>query len=104
MGIFVNPGIDNLRRLFGCCEIDLLKFSVEVFLQGLLVLIKKVEASVNEGSVSLNHSVLHILLKNGLQSSTEQLEEVRITVLLREMEDGQEFFTGFSGATSKGKG
>ncbi len=43
------------------------------------------------------------LINNGLQSITEHLEEVHVTTMLREMEDGQEFFTGFSGAASEGK-
>ncbi len=104
MSVFVNPGIDYLSSLDGSCEVDFLKFRVEVFLENLLVLIKKMETSINEGSVSLNHGLFHILLKYGLQSITEHLEEVHVTTMLREMEDGQDFFTGFSGATSKGKG
>ncbi len=104
MSIFVNPGIDNLSSLSGSCEVDFLKVSVEIFLENLLILIKKVEVPINEGSVSLNHGLFHILLKNGLQSISEHLEEVHVIAMLREMEDGQEFFTGLSGAASKSKG
>ncbi len=104
MSVFINPGIDNLSSLNGRFEIDLLEFSVEMFFQGLFILIKKVEAPINKGSVSLNHGLFQILLKNGLQSITEHLEKVHVIAMLREMEDGPEFFTGLSVTTSEDKG
>ncbi len=104
MSIFVNPRIDNLSSLCRGCEVDLLKFGIKVFFEGLLILIKEMEMCINECPVCLNHGLFHVLLKNGLQSIREHLEEVHITTLLLEMEDGQEFFTGFSGAASKDKG
>ncbi len=64
-------------------------------------MIKKAEAPINEGSVSLNHGMFHILRKYRLQSISEHVEE---TNLLLEMEEGQEFSPRFSGTASKGKG